>query len=183
MAREAVLPLIVALLLGGSLVAAYFVGSQATGKATVTITTTSITTASITATSATTSTVTFGNPIIFNYSTMPSQFFVGNYSVSMVQGVGYTIARSTGGTVRVYDYSGFYTLFAFFPLNGGLEYETLFVWNTTSGPSTSHPPYDGMCFLMQNQSSGCPFSVTTSSGISVVWTERDSTFWVSFTFE
>ena len=167
-ARQAVLPLIVALLLMGYLVAAYFVSVPTT------VTTTSMTTTTSTATS----TVTFGNPVVFNYSTLPPQFEVGNYLVTMTQGINYTVAIGT----RTYDYFGFYTTFEVFPLKGGLAYDTLFFWNTTSGPSSTHPPYDAYCFVMRNGSSGCPFSVTTS-GVSVVWTMADSTFWVSFTFK
>ena len=165
-ARQSVLALIIATLLLGYLVAAYYVSSQGAAKTTVTTTT-----------SIATTTVTFGNPIVFNYSTIPPQFFVGNYLITMTQGVGDTLAIGT----KVYEYSGFYTDFNVFSLKGGISYSTLFFWNTTSGPSTSHPPYDALCFLMRNETGGCPFSVTTP-GISVVWTMRNSTFWVSFTF-
>jgi hypothetical protein len=46
--------------------------------------------------------------LTFNYSSLPSQFSSGNYSVIMEQGTNYPILFGSG---KQYDYLGFYTLF------------------------------------------------------------------------
>ena len=132
-------------------------------------------------TSRTTTTATTA-PLVFNYSSIPSQFFIGNYSVSVVQGVGYVIPVGP----KVHSYGGFYTSFNVVPVMGGILPDVPFFWNTSAGPSTSHLPYDAYCYVLSASASGCPSSATAPLGggheVSIVWTKEGTTFWVRFSF-
>jgi hypothetical protein len=133
------------------------------------------------ASSKTTVSVTTTAPITFNYSSMPSEFATRNYSVTMDQGTGYAIPRGNGG---VYEYLGFYTEFNIL-WNGGMQ-TVPFFWGTPYGASTSHPPYDGMCYSEHQTPIGCPYSATAFGGdVSIVWFEQNSTstIYVTFTFK
>ena len=115
-------------------------------------------------------------PLTLNYSTMPSEFSVGAYSVIIGQGTDYYVKTGNG---TEYDYLGFYTLFDI-TLNGQTQ-TVPFFWETPSGPSTSHPPYNSAC-VVQNGPSGCPYSATAFGGVvSIVWSEQNSTIYVTFT--
>jgi hypothetical protein len=164
----------VALLIGLVVVGASLVYQQAQGRPSTT---------TVTYSTTTTYTVTRVGPVTFNYSSMPSQFIIGNYSVSVTQGTGYTL--QTGA--KVYTYEGFYTSFNVFSLGIGASSDVPFFWNTTSGPSTSHPPYDAMCYVLHSSASECPNSSTATVGttdkVSIAWTKGGSTFWVTLTFE
>lgn len=117
-------------------------------------------------------------PLTFNYASLPSQFTVGGYIVTVAQGTDYEIETGNGTS---YEYLGFYTVFVI--AHDNQTQTAPFFWNTPYGPSTSHPPYNGTCMAENDSTNGCPFSANLfGGGVSITWTERNSTAYVTFVF-
>jgi hypothetical protein len=128
----------------------------------------------VTAMQTETATVTrTADSITFNYTSMPSNFTVGDYTVTMSQGTDYfyTIGNATR------QYLGYYTVFNVTQKDGQTQ-TVPFFWGTSAQPSTAHPPYDGVCATEIN----CPYSASVFDGnVSIVWSEQNSTIYVTFT--
>lgn len=137
----------------------------------------------ITTVTATTTTAAIESPLTFNYSSLPSEFTIGNYTITVWQHTGsYPLIAAD----RTWTYKGFFTAFTIFWIRGtAADSQTVpFFWNSTSGPSTAHPPYNAWCFETSAQSSSCPYTATALSGhVNITWTKLGSTIWVSFIFE
>lgn len=135
----------------------------------------------------TVTTVVNEGPLTFNYSSLPSEFTIGNYTISVWQGTGYTL--TTAGGAMPLTYNGSFTVFTIFLFRnpGGESQRVPFFWNTTSTLGAAHPPYNAWCFETSGAQAGsCPYTATAFSGqaeIDIAWTMVDSTIWVSFTFK
>ena len=119
-----------------------------------------------------------GTSLIFNYTSIPPEFTVGAYNITVSQGTGYGFQ----GNGSAYTYLGFFTQFA---VTMGNQTQTVpFFWNTPAGPSDSHPPYNGACVAGSQSTNGCPYSGSAFGGaVTIAWSQQGSTFYVTLTFE
>jgi hypothetical protein len=179
--RLAAAIVVAALLIAVGISASRYFGTETTVTRTNTVTqSTTITVLSVsqTATSVLSSPPTSSTTLVFNYTSMPSNFTAAGYVVQTQNSVGYEQPQTSN--VAGYEYSGAVTVFS---ITSQGETQTVpFFWNGFAYPWT--PSQRQFAPPPVSSPSGASSNATVFGGnVLISWSKQNLTFYVTFTLK